>query len=100
MIALLLQGSMPGLVAGGETVSGEEGLLGVSQEAPLRKDESGRDNQIQISSRGASAHFSFRSEEYLDTLISFPATGWTHGQQEIQINPENYCRGGWVFIQD
>lgn len=61
MSALLLQGSIPGLVAGGETVSGDEGLLGVSQEAPLRKDESGWDNhQVQLSSRGTSAHYSLR----------------------------------------
>lgn len=54
MRALLLQVNIPGLVAEGEMASGEEGLLGVSKEAPLRKDESGRDNhQNQLWSRGS-----------------------------------------------
>lgn len=41
MRALLLQVNIPGLV---QEASEVEGLLGVSQEAPLSKDESGRDN--------------------------------------------------------
>lgn len=62
MRALLLQVNIPGLVAEGEMASGEEGLLGVSKEAPLRKDESGRDNhQNQLWSRGSLAHITFRS---------------------------------------
>lgn len=62
MRALLLQVNIPGLVAEGETVSGEEGLLGVSQEAPLRKDESGRDNHPDLLwSRGSLVHFTFKS---------------------------------------
>lgn len=63
MRALLLQVIIPGLLAGGGTASGEEGLLGVSQEAPLRKDESGRDNnQDQRWSRGSPARFTFKSK--------------------------------------
>lgn len=63
--ALLLQVNIPGLVAVGERASGEEGLLGLSQVAPLRKDESGRDNhRDQVWSRGSLAHF-------IDILTSF-----------------------------
>lgn len=50
--ALPPQVSTPGLLEEGGMASGGEGLLGASQEAPLRKDESGREDTGRRSSSG------------------------------------------------